>query len=612
MSDKSDAALVQEALAGANQAFCALVQRYKEAVFGSAVARLGDFHEAEEAAQEAFVRAYVALAQLKDASKFGSWLHSITANVCSNWVRDRRRRELPLTAAPSEESIADSAPLPDRQAELREVRDFVLRAIGRLPEGEREATTLYYVNGYTQRDIGRFLGVPHGTVRRRLHSARQRLKDEVVGLVETTLKEEAPTMAFTDKVLQDALGRVEQAAQRMDRDSVIERCEETLNILDQMPKSPEHQSVRSSLIRKHASAGSEWLLSPSADAIAEMREALRLATDAGDYAEAAESGRHLGLLLCRSDRLSQGLPCLEGAIEAAERAKHPGLKGSAFYDLVGVLILEGKRAKASRAAHKYRASADESGEPSLVAESQAAMDVVNEVPDSWWQASPTPSRGFAQSWLKVALGKRGVHVDERVGVWSGFRELSKPYSPLLGWPALFIAFRTATCAFRITKRQRRGWAEHFSSLSDPGITFTGDSIIRSTSDVVRTPAGRFEGCIRIDTTIGLVDESAPQPIRHDLRGRRSIWLAPGVGLVRVRFRFENGARARVELVDYSVTGRPSSCMPLDEGNHWRYEQRSGNVVTRDLCRVVRSVPGDPGERCVYVSCANWSVGGDCG
>ena len=130
--------------------------------------------------------------------------------------------------------------------------------------------------------------------------------------------------------------------------------------------------------------------------------------------------------------------------------------------------------------------------------------------------------------------------------------------------------------------------------------------------MVRTPAGRFEGCIRIDTTIGLADDTLSQSIQVDLRGRRSIWLAPGVGLVRVRFRFENGAKVRVELMDYSVTGRSSSYMPLDEGNHWHYEQHSGNVVTRDLCRVVRSVSGDPGERCVHVSCANWSVGGDCG
>ena len=392
---------------------------------------------------------------------------------------------------------------------------------------------------------------------------------------------------------------------------LLQQCQVALGSLGRLRDRRRLKSVRSYLMRQHAAAASEWLLSPSDDAIVEMRGALRLARAAGDQREAMESGRRLGLLLCRSDRLNQGIRCFERAIEAAERTGHSGTVGEIFYDLVGIVIKEGKRAKAFEIAQDYRAFADESGDPFLIAGSQAAMDVVNGVPESWWQGRTAASRAFAQSWLKVTLGRRDAQVNERVGIWPGFGGLSRPYSPLLGWPALFIAFRTATRAYRITKRQRRGWTEHFSCLLDPGIKFRGDSIIRSTSDVVRTPAGRFEDCLRIDTTIGLADGTPSQPIQRDLRGRRSIWLAPGVGLVRVRFRFENGATVRVELVDYSVTESSSSYMPLDEGNHWRYEQHSGNVVTRDLCRAVRSVPGDAGERRVYISCSNWSVGGDC-
>ena len=609
MPDKTDAALVQEALARDDQAFCELVQRYKDAVFATALARVTDFHEAEEVAQEAFVRAYMNLAQLREPAKFGGWLRTVTANVCSNWLRHKVRRRLP-TADLADDDIADTGVSPDRQAELNEARDIVLRAIHSLPEGEREATTLYYVDGYTQSDIARFLDVPHGTIRRRLHQARQRLEGEVVDLIDVTLKQEAPSMEFTEKVLDDALERVKEAERRRDTGSMIERCEETLHIIEHMPDSTEHQSTRSRVMRTHAVAASQWLERPDHDAIAEMREALQIAKEVGDDAEAAASNHHLGLLLIRSGQLDRGFRHFERAIEAAESGGRHDLGGNAYYDLAGTSIRLGERARALEAVQRYTRFAHRSGDPGLIAESQAATDLVCEVAESWWRPSQRHSRGFAHSWLQVELSKRDVQLHERIGVCYDYSNLDEPYAPLLGWPAFFIAFRTAARAFRITNRRRRGWTEEMHSAPEPTIKFRGTSTIRSVTDVVRTPAGRFVDCVRIDTRIKVADRQPSEALRDDTRGRRSIWLAPGVGLVRVRFRFENGAQTRIELLDDSIADDSSSLMPLAEGNLWRYEQRSGGIVTRDLCRVVRCIGGGAGAKTAYLSCSNWSVAQD--
>jgi phenylalanyl-tRNA synthetase alpha subunit len=77
----------------------------------------------------------------------------------------------------------------------------VLRAIRKLPEGQRAATTLFYINGYSQSDIAEFLDVPLTTVKKRLHDARNRLKERMIGMVEQALRDDVPDERFSQKVI---------------------------------------------------------------------------------------------------------------------------------------------------------------------------------------------------------------------------------------------------------------------------------------------------------------------------------------------------------------------------------------------------------------------------
>src|SRR4030042_4241240 len=90
---KSDAELHADAMNGGPEAFVPIIERYQDAVFGVALARTGNFHDAQEIAQEAFIEAFTRLANLKDPSRLGAWLRSVTIHKAIDRIR-RRRREV--------------------------------------------------------------------------------------------------------------------------------------------------------------------------------------------------------------------------------------------------------------------------------------------------------------------------------------------------------------------------------------------------------------------------------------------------------------------------------------------------------------------------------------
>ena len=172
------------------EAFGELVIRFQDMAFGCAFAVLGDAYLAQDTAQEAFVVAWQKLAQLREPAAFPGWFKRIVLTQCNRLLRCKRLQILPLEAGAN---ASTDDPGPHFSAERQDLLTKVLQAINALPENERLVTTLFYVNGYTQADIGEFLEVPVSTVNKRLYSARQRLKGSVVDLVKDDLHKQRPS-----------------------------------------------------------------------------------------------------------------------------------------------------------------------------------------------------------------------------------------------------------------------------------------------------------------------------------------------------------------------------------------------------------------------------------
>lgn len=184
-------------MAGGPEAFAPIVEGYQDAVFGIAVARLGDFHLAQDVAQQVFVEAFQSLWRLRDPGRLGPWLRKLTLCRCADCLRARR------PTAPLEDPMrASPEPGPHERLERQEVRRMVLDAIARLGKAQRETVALFYVNGYSLAEVAAMQEVPVGTVKRRLHDGRQKLKEELVGMVEDVLKSEAPKEDFARRVFE--------------------------------------------------------------------------------------------------------------------------------------------------------------------------------------------------------------------------------------------------------------------------------------------------------------------------------------------------------------------------------------------------------------------------
>ncbi|MCP4537556.1 MAG: sigma-70 family RNA polymerase sigma factor [Chloroflexi bacterium] len=175
MKKKSDAELVAKARQGDEAAFEQLVRKHQRYVFNVAYRVLGDYAEAEDMTQEAFVRAWRGLPGFRGQAQFTTWLYRIVHNLCLNRL-PKLQREL-LQTEPLEEVLASSAPsLPDH-FEAQEQVTLLHTELARLPEKYRLVLTLRYLQHLSYNEIAATLDVPMGTVKTHIYRARKLLME---------------------------------------------------------------------------------------------------------------------------------------------------------------------------------------------------------------------------------------------------------------------------------------------------------------------------------------------------------------------------------------------------------------------------------------------------
>ena len=173
-SDSDDLALVRQSLAGQTEAFGALVTRYQRVMYTVALRMLGNAEDAQDATQDAFVKAYQRLASFDTSYRFYSWMYRILVNECLNVNRDRRPEE-PL----DDDAAGGGTPFDDALAAER--RDQINVALLQLTPEYRTVVVLRHFAGQSYGEIAEALAIPEKTVKSRLYSARQRLGELLLG-----------------------------------------------------------------------------------------------------------------------------------------------------------------------------------------------------------------------------------------------------------------------------------------------------------------------------------------------------------------------------------------------------------------------------------------------
>jgi len=174
-----DAALAERARRGDERAFEELVRTYQAIAFRTAYLLTGSATDAEDAAQDGFVKAWAALPRFRPGAPFRPWLLRIVANEAHNRRRSARRRvelELRTTVA---HPPGDAAPSPEGAALGRERQEELLAAVTRLDERDRDVLTCRYFLELSEDETAQVLGVRRGTVKSRTARALARLRETV-------------------------------------------------------------------------------------------------------------------------------------------------------------------------------------------------------------------------------------------------------------------------------------------------------------------------------------------------------------------------------------------------------------------------------------------------
>jgi RNA polymerase sigma factor (sigma-70 family) len=249
--------LIGLARAGDLAAYGRLVGRFQQMAYSYCYSVLGDFHLAEDAAQEAFIEACGTLSTLREPRAFASWFRRILIKQCDRIIRRPGQR---AGTAAIGESLSRPAPSAEDRLQDAELQTAVLHAVRQLPDRERLVTTLFYMDGYSLSQVARFLEVPEGTVKSRLNASRKRLRESVGIMVEKALNSNPLPERFADIVIEA----------RVVEDRIVPMSERMRSLNDEELVA-RHRGLR----ERFATAGRDAGL---VEAMALAREATRRAT----------------------------------------------------------------------------------------------------------------------------------------------------------------------------------------------------------------------------------------------------------------------------------------------------------------------------------------------
>ena len=181
---------IQRVLGGEIEAFNPVVKQFQDMAVGYAYAILGDFHAAEDAAQNAFLTAFLNLESVRDAKAFPGWIRRIVFTECNRMTRGNQPTVVDVVKA---ETVPSGKAGPEEIFAATEAGALTNELISELPDRSREVLMLYYLADMSQKEIADFLGTSEGTVKKRLHDAREKMRKGMEQMAIDDMKQKRPS-----------------------------------------------------------------------------------------------------------------------------------------------------------------------------------------------------------------------------------------------------------------------------------------------------------------------------------------------------------------------------------------------------------------------------------
>lgn len=518
----SDGELVALALGGDDDAYGELAERWKNAVCADSRRILRDDAAAEDVAQETFLDCWLRLGSLREPDKIGAWLRAAARSKSLNRASRERRFDDLDGAAASAVSEADPVDAVIR----RERTDEVKRAISSLPSALRETAELYYFGELSVSAIKERLGVPAGTVKRRLYDARSRLKGALAYMDETRRTPDDYGKMITEKIKElNKYYRINGT-----RDGISAAVEETVALIETLPDSKEKRALRAdALICGYYGAGEPK----------DMRQRILEDAKAGGNASVM-ADLYVDELLAAGHDYAGWLEKIDNGMLPAIRRyctdTDYAVAALTFWRSVALTHLgridEGREGFV--AAEKLFPR-DEAYRANAIA-AVRGIDFAREYGESGFFGMEV--MGETYEYIKdklMFMNEPGFGVDDGANTGS-----VSPYSALM--------YYISRCSNIF-----------FDTSMKPGDTCKsrdGTSTLTCVSvEDAAVAAGTFRGCMKL---------------RYSCKPKydADIYYADGVGLVKAVFTGNYGD-AEYELCEYRINGG-SGCFPFAAGNLWRY------------------------------------------
>lgn len=181
MTREEEFAAVERVLEGDYNAFEPLVREYEKNVYNLALRMVKNPEDAQDMAQESFIRAYNSLSSFRGDSRFSVWLYRIVSNVCLDHIRTVSRRPTVSLSVENDEGedveldISDESRSPQELLERKMTKEAVRRGLESLPPEQRQILLLREIQGFSYEEISEILSLEQGTVKSRIFRARKKL-----------------------------------------------------------------------------------------------------------------------------------------------------------------------------------------------------------------------------------------------------------------------------------------------------------------------------------------------------------------------------------------------------------------------------------------------------